>query len=261
MSLTHVNQVENYIQQKDIPVIGSVDVESYDRIAPEGFRAKEMLPDAKTILILGKPLPRSIFLTPKNNSLYSFYVSSYFTYYSIMNEATNTLSVMMENAGYPSLPIPSYSPLKFHDGEPRGLLSLKHAAAQCGIGKMGKNTLLIHPEFGNILRLGGLITTLEWPEKKMPELKKICPDGCTKCFKACPVGALSVDGINKMKCMGNCIKHTLMPPQWFLPYLKYGVNKSRILTRFMELFTLSLFESYGVGCIECLVNCPHFSGK
>lgn len=255
------SKVVDYILNREIPIIGAANAAEYDKIAPIGFRPGEMLQDAKTILVLAKPLPLSIFLSKKNNDLYSFYISSYFTYYSLMDETANNISIILEKEGYPTLPIPSYSPLKFHDGEPRGILSLKHAAVESGIGKMGKNTLLIHPEFGNILRLGGLITTLDWPDTEKPDVKKICPEKCNICIDACPVNALSHDGIDKIKCMGNCIKHTLMPPQWIIPYMKFGIGKSKFLTRFMDLFALSLFESYGVGCIECLRKCPYFPGN
>ncbi len=192
---------------------------------------------------------------------YSFYTSAYASYYGLMNSAANTACLMMQDAGFPSLPIPSYSPLKFHNGEPRGLISLKHAAVEAGLGKMGKNTLLIHPNRGNIVRLGGLLTTMEWSCEEKKEYPKLCPAKCSNCIKACPVGALSDDGIDKMKCMGNCIKHTLMPPKWLLPYMKWGVSKSKLMTELMELFTLSFFESYGVGCFACLKACPHFPEK
>lgn len=256
-----VNDIRKYFHQRDIPIISAASAEAYNNKAPEGFRPEEMLPGAKTIVIMAKPLPLSVFLAPKNNMIYSFYTSAYSSYYGIMNSAASTACLMMQDAGFPSLPIPSYSPLKFHEGEPRGLISLKHSAVAAGLGKMGKNTLLIHPEHGNILRLGGLLTTMEWPldePDEAQEYQKLCPEKCTNCIDACPVQALSHDGIDKTKCMGHCIKHTLMPPQWFLPYLRWGVKKSRFMTNLMELFTLSFFESYGVGCFECLRKCPHF---
>ena len=58
------------------------------------------------------------------------------------------------------------------------------------------------------------------------------------CAAACPVEALSEDGINKMQCMGNCIEHLLMPPRWVLSMLRWPVAKSRLLTNFMDLFAI-----------------------
>jgi len=208
MNETIIQSIQQFLETRGVPIYGVADADRLNRKAPQGFRPEDMLPDARSVVILAKPLPLSVFQAPRNNGFYSFYTSAFHTYYQATNEAANTICLMLENAGHASLPIPAYSPLKFHNGEPRGLVSLKHAAVAAGLGKMGKNTLLIHPERGNILRLGGLITTMAWPATGPDEFPKLCPDKCHKCRDACPVGALSEKGIDKMQCMGNCIKHT-----------------------------------------------------
>ncbi|MDY6905562.1 MAG: hypothetical protein SWH61_12855 [Thermodesulfobacteriota bacterium] len=262
MSTTMIEDVNHYLEQKAIPVSGVADARILNEKAPEGFRPQEMLAGARTVLVAANPLPLSVFQAPRNNGIYSFYTAAFHTYYQMMNEAMNNLCLMIQEAGHAALPLPSYSPLRFHNGEPRGLISLKHAAVEAGLGKMGKNTLLIHPEAGNILRLGGLITTMEWPAYGTPQdLSRICPGKCDLCRRACPAGALSEKGIDIMKCMGNCIDHTLMPPIWNLRILRAVVKRSRFLTRFMDQLTLSMFANYGVSCFACLKACPHFPGN
>lgn len=261
MNETVIKNIQMLLENRGVPIHGVADAERLNRTAPEGFRPEEVLPGARSVVILAKPLPLSVFQTPRNNGFYSFYTSAFHTYYQATNEAANSACLMLETAGHAALPIPSYGPLKFHNGEPRGLISLKHAAVAAGLGKMGKNTLLIHPEKGNILRLGGLITTMAWPATGPGEFPKLCPDNCHKCRDACPVGALSEKGIDKMQCMGNCIKHILMPPRWVLSAIRWPVSKSRLLTGLMDLFALSFFDSYGVSCFACLKACPHFPGN
>ncbi len=121
------------LDKKDISIQGIADADLLNRTAPEGFRPEEMLPGARSVLIAARPLPLSVFQTPPNNGLYSFYAASFHTYYQAMNDAMNTVCLALEDAGYPSLPIPAYSPLKFHKGELRGLVSLKHAAVAAGL--------------------------------------------------------------------------------------------------------------------------------
>jgi len=256
-----IEAIHSRLADKDIPLAGVAAAEILNQTAPAGFRPGDMLPGARSVVICAKPLPLSVFQTPRNNGMYSFYTSAFHAYYQATNEAVNTLCLMLEDAGHQALPIPAYSPLKFHNGEPRGLVSLKHAAVAAGLGKMGKNTLLIHPGEGNILRLGGLITTMELPADGPGEFSRLCPENCRQCLDACPVGALSPAGIDKMKCMGNCIEHTLMPPPWILSTLRWSVRRSGFLTRVLDLLTLSFFSSYGVSCFACLTACPHFPGN
>ena len=252
--------VENFLKQKDIHVLGAASAEVLDKTAPIGFRPSEMLPGAKTVLIFGKPLPLAVFLTPKSYKNL-FYVNTFSNYYGITDEAASGASMIMENAGFLSLPVPSYNPIRFYQGEPRGVLSLKHCAVEAGIGRMDKNTLLIHPEYGNILRFGGLITTMEWPCSGPREHKNLCPSKCHICVDACPKGAIKGDGtIDKIACMTNCISHTLLPPAKIMGRMKKLLTKSPKMTNLMELFTFNFFENYGIECMACLKACPRFPG-
>ncbi|MBN1495762.1 MAG: epoxyqueuosine reductase [Spirochaetes bacterium] len=257
-----MSDIERYIKSRDIPVFAAADAERLNQTAPEGFRPMDYLPGAKSVLLLAKPLPVSVF-SSANDPGYSFYIRAFTSYYNLMNESANQISVMLESEGFASLPVPSYSPLTFYRGEPRGLISFKHAAEAAGLGRIGKNTLFIHPEYGNVLRFGGVLTTMKWPAVRSGQAGagKSCPEGCTLCIQACPVGALKGGTIDKTACMTRCIKHVMMPPRFMMRFLGAVMRKSTKLTRFMELFTLNFFEEYGIRCVNCLTACPHFPGR
>jgi len=253
-----IDKIRAYVEKENI-LMGAAQAEVLNALAPEGFRPENFLPSAKTVLVLAQPLPLAVFLAPGENN--RFYQRSSYIHYLLMDKLTNDLSLMIQQAGHPSLPIPSYSPLRFYKGEPRGIISLKHAGVYAGIGKMGRNTLLINPKHGNVMRLGALITEMDWPEYPAIYEKNFCPDDCRLCEDACPVGALRDGNIDKTKCMGNCIKHILLPPKFMLPMMKRVVAASKLLTKFMELTSLNFFETYAIGCMACLKSCIHFPGN
>ncbi len=255
MTVELMKKIEEYLKHKETPLFGIASAERLNQIAPEGFRPEDVLPGAKSVLIFAKPAPLANYMAPVNEDLRSFYVTSYHTHYRGANEVANSICFMLEEAGFLSLPIPSYSPLKFENGHYNGMISLKHAAVEAGLGKIGKNTLLIHPERGNNLRFGGLITTLELPSDGVKSFPELCPEGCTICYEVCPVNALSDEGIDHLKCMSHCIKHTFLPPLWIMKIMRTMCSK-----RFLNLFAMSFFENYGVNCCECLKKCPHFPG-
>ncbi len=254
-----INAVKSVAEQEGM-LMGVASADALNAKAPHGFRPMDLMPGARSVIVFAKPLPLAVFLAPDGfNNM--FYQRSAYTYYLLMDKVADKASMMIQEGGYLALPVPAYSPLRFHEGEPKGAISLKHAAAEAGLGKLGRNSLLINQEHGIAMRLGALMTEMEWSEYAPAVGFEPCPEKCHVCEQACPIGAINDGKVNKIACLGKCIKHILLPPSFMLPAVKKAVARSRMLTRFMELVSLNFFETYGINCTACLKACPHFLDK
>ena len=76
---------------------------------------------------------------------------------------------------------------------PSGKPNLKHLAVAAGLGRQGKNTLVINPRFGPWLRFMAVRTNAPLaPTGSGVYAKEENPDckSCQRCIEACPVGIL-----------------------------------------------------------------------
>lgn len=91
------------------------------------------------------------------------------------------------------------------DGRYRDLLSLKHAAMLAGLGNIGKNTLLINEQYGNMIWMSAVLTTAELEGDPL-SMYEVCPAGCQRCVKACPVGALGGAWMKQTACFDHAYR-------------------------------------------------------
>jgi epoxyqueuosine reductase len=83
----------------------------------------------------------------------------------------------------------------FPDGRCRGTVDTapifeKQYAADAGLGTIGKNTLLIHPQFGSKIFLAAFLSTEQLEPTSLPITFDPCRE-CQRCLEACPTGALT----------------------------------------------------------------------
>jgi len=110
----------------------------------------------------------------------------------------------------------------------------KEIAEKAGLGWIGKNTLLIHPDCGSYLFLGEILLNISLPPDK--PITERCKD-CHLCIDACPTGALEGERtLNASKCIAYfTIEHKGEIPDAFRKY----------------------FEKWIYGCDICQDVCPY----
>lgn len=69
-----------------------------------------------------------------------------------------------------------------------GAILERSHAQQAGLGFVGKNTMLIHPQAGSYFFLGELLTTYDFKDYDKPHRDTMCGT-CTRCLNACPTNA------------------------------------------------------------------------
>lgn len=78
-------------------------------------------------------------------------------------------------------------------------LSQKRMAQLAGLGSMGKNSLIINPDYGPWIRLQSILTDAPLvPDKEFT--RDLCGE-CTRCVDACPTAALTPYVIDPEKCL------------------------------------------------------------
>ena len=113
-------------------------------------------------------------------------------------------------------------------------ISDKHWAARAGLGWIGRNTLLVTPQWGSWVNLGELVTTEECDIYDTP-LPSRC-SGCNLCVDACPNHAIATDGAPMIDAR-RCTAH-------------YTTHHPRPLPSDIDA------HGYTLGCDICQLACP-----
>jgi epoxyqueuosine reductase len=213
--------------------------------APEQHHPATICKDAKTVIVFGITAPRGMLHSP-NYNLHLLH-RSYHTLYMHLDELAVNISNFIEAQGdHLAVPVPSYAPMIYRENAPWGLLSLKHAAVNAGLGAFGRSGQMYHPQYGSLLRLGAVVTSAEMPGDTMMAESR-CPEGCTACHKVCPSKAFDENGeFNKLTCLFYSIKHAIYPL----------ALKTEEDFKHIERIINTAGYNYWIKCDKCLKVCP-----
>lgn len=196
--------MENYIKAAayefgaDVCGIGSIE---RFKNAPEGYSPLDLFDKCKSVIAVGIALPKGIYeVAPR--LIYSHFNEKAS---HIIDEIGYKLAKEIENKfNCLAVPIPSDAPNEYWDADKltaKGLISMKHTAVLCGLGSIGKSSLLINRKYGNRLIIGAVLTDLELTPDPLQE--SICIPECRKCIDACPVNAIKDGSVEQLLCRPN----------------------------------------------------------
>ncbi len=113
-------------------------------------------------------------------------------------------------------------------------LAERALAARAGLGFIGRNHMLIHPDLGPQVLLGEIISTL--PLQPDQPAGGDC-GACRRCLDACPTGAIGSDGSFDAR---RCISYLTIEHAGQIPHAAAGRIGDRLF-----------------GCDECVLACPY----
>ncbi len=233
-----------------IPVFGISNAASLEN-EPLGYGPSGMLPQSRSILCLGMPVPKGIFRC-KERSEWMYWRAANI-YYRMIDTALTKACSMIEAKDEVAVPIYGCFPYDVKGkGDFWGYLSLVRMAEAVGIGKMGKNGLLFNSKYGPRLLLGGIVTTAKLPSMALPERdERGCPEKCFVCQEECPVKA--IDKIGKVDRLA-CTKYSSISPI-FSTMMKTGEVASQNVQMINHLTAVDDHSMYQ--CIKCVSVCPY----
>ena len=222
MTVISQNKIKQIVIKNGADLFGVAPVDRFDG-APEGFHPIDIYKKAKSVIVFAKRIPSE-----------TLFAESCVPYTHINSLATQAVEVMtfnisteLDSIGIKNVIIPTDDPYEYWDEENktgRGILSLRHAGYLAGLGVIGRNSLLVNEQFGNMIQIGAILTDSEIESSPLA-VYKTCSDNCRICMDTCPAKALDGITVNQKLCR---------------PLSNYRNEKGYVLKK----------------CYNCRKNCP-----
>lgn len=194
--MLHAQDIKNLAHQLGADLVGIAAAERFGN-APEGYHPADVLPNCCSVVVLaGRWNPATMMAASVSPYwITRNYLSDKMTFMAAQ------LAEQLTDAGALSVPIGSNYPddLDPRTGRFRGTLSLKHAAELAGLGRIGRNTLLVNDQLGNALWLSAVVTEAQLDSDPIADYVSCIP-GCKLCVSACPAHALDGEQIDQNAC-------------------------------------------------------------
>ncbi|WML32659.1 epoxyqueuosine reductase [Clostridium sp. OS1-26] len=191
------NKIKNLLYDLGADLCGIAPIERFKN-APDGFHPKDIFSECKSVVVFAKRAPSASMLSG-NRVVYTHVTTS------ILKELDRicvNACCCLDKLNVGAVMIPADNLYEYWDNEKKqgkGILSLTHAGELAGIGVMGKNTLLVNKDLGNMMYLGALLIDKVVDYDPMIT-EKYCYDKCKICIENCPKKALNSITVDQALC-------------------------------------------------------------
>lgn len=190
-------EIKEYALNMGADLCGIASIDRFDD-SPKGFHPCDIYRNTQSVISIACKIPQM----PLYLNSPSPYTAIEDLALSKVSQVAFALSNYIEKKGFFAVLIPSV-PYDYWDAETltgKGILSLKHIGYKAGIGSIGKNALLCNKKYGNLIKLGAVVTNASLQPDHIIE-DDYCYEHCRLCITNCPVQAIDNNGnVSQKKC-------------------------------------------------------------
>jgi epoxyqueuosine reductase QueG/putative sterol carrier protein len=176
-------------------------------------------------------------------------------------EVTRKIVNRLESRGLQALNMPTGFP--YEAGRWPGKMWLttdKVFAVEAGLGYMGWNRLVLHPQFGAAVILSNILLASKVDQYDQPINFNPCLE-CGLCVAVCPVGAVSRDGqFSFVACYSHNYRERLGGFLNWVENIADSRNHTEYRRRISDAETISMWQNLSIGaqtrCDRCMAVCP-----
>ena len=220
-----------------------------------------LLKGARSIVVFARRLLRGAARIGRPDSRAAHYSAE--VGISELEEQAMELCLWLEDHGHPSLVLPVAVSRSIQErAAAEGPIDLVGAAVEAGLGTVGLNGMLLTPEFGPRVILGGVLTYAELePDRRRADA--LClGEACGRCMSVCPGQAVRQWDLDVPACERFSAPYGYWFVQEHLARIGAETDVERRWQRVRGTDTLMLWQSMlrGVGvitgCTRCMDVCP-----
>lgn len=248
-------KIREFIKGLDVDDVGFAAAAAYQ--SPRSPRLESLFPGARSIIVTAYRE-----LSTCESPFPQLAVNGRLDKNAVMRQNNYKIARFLENScGAKLVTIPSSYTSDLQHNTEKGVsdFSLRHAAVAAGLGRFGRNNLVIHPRFGARVTFNAVITNLEL-ESDPPVTEDPCIH-CNICVDNCPARALDTAGRTDIrKCLQVAQPFGTNP---FLMYLDQFVHaapeeKAGMLNSysFLPFYQAVSDGTREYNCFNCLKLCP-----
>jgi len=220
------NTIKDIALNNNVDLFGMAAIDRFEN-APKGFHPRDIYSKVETVIAFAIKLPsESLFA---ENPVPFTHVNTLAMHK--MDLITYNISTELDRLGLKNVLIPTDDPYLSWDKdkqEGRGILSLRHVGYLAGLGKLGRNNLLINKDYGSMIQIGAILTDEKFDSDPIADYE-VCPLNCRICLDSCPQRALTGETVIQKACR---------------PISNYKTEKGYIIKK----------------CFECRKKCPRVFG-